>query len=1111
MLLRKLNYQMKKNSLITQSLISLALTIAVAPAYALKFEIPKELQVQVAAEAAAKVEEPVMDLVNAAEIQPESDATVEFEVMDAVVAAATDVDDALAADEGHITGRVVDKDTGAAVGGVAVLLEGADIGTVTDGNGEYRIRSAPAGVYTLSFIKGGYIEANVTDFAVVGGEEQEFAFALPPRPVEMSDDVYELQDFSVTAEEANDLMMKLELKFDSARALDVFSSEDFSKFAASDVADAVKRIAGVSVNDGKFPSVRGLNDRYTVTTLNGMPLPSPDPFRKSPQFDIFPSSLLESIVVSKSATADLDGESTAANFDLITKQLPEEFFLKFTLGTGWHSGSIEDFRSFDKGDGYLFAGGADSLNQSPRTDPLQGASDDGFSDSNELGSREKDAGLNTSFSLSVGNTFEFANDRRLGVVFAGYHKRDTSAILDAQESQGYDFAGADTIVLERQQLPTFLGGGFVDVPVNKPIPFGDETRYDYEEFEENIKLGGLLGLSYSMGDDHRVFTNIFTSRTNDLVVKRNFNGVNADEAITPDDDLFLIRERLYFVERSLTLGQIGGEHTFASFPTEPTFRWGHQRANTAQDEPDFRDTTKLLRYSDYPSGDIPQSVDSNDTAYNVASGDNVSLSSNSWRYVEEDEVSTKLDLEIHPFDTLGVSGGSLMRRAERSSLIQSYFENRADGSVSGTNVASDGISSGNFSAANNAIRGNSSAEREIDAYYLSAAYKPFDWLSLVSGYRLEDSLISVDSQTRLNTSDSLAKLFRESDLARAKNPPTSNSIIRGAEAAILGIPDGFRNTTGETIEQDLEDHIYLPSFTATATPAAGVQLKLGYYETINRPSFREITADIFVDIENGDALAGNPFLISSTAKSYDFRFELYLDQLNFNIPVVESAIAEGDMIGVSVFYKEVENPIEFFRPTYQVVDEIPFNNSEGATAEGVEFEFSKSLSFIELPIVQNLTLGGNVSFTTAEAGVSDAEKNSLGSNDNENADGLDDIRPLTEQPDKIINLNLTYEHPDWGTRVTLAYNETSEVLESIGSETSLDSYRGPSERVDLIVSHDFESGWKLNFAIKNLTDEGSESYYEARSSMGGAAADVEERKTISSVGRKYSISASRSF
>jgi hypothetical protein len=1107
MLPRLLNYQMKKNSLIKKSLISLALCVAVNPVSALKFEIPKELQAQFDAEVAAKTEEPAMSFGDAT--KSEQDAVSQFATMDAAAAAIED--DSLAADEGRIVGRVIDEETGAPVNGVAVLLEGADVGTITDDNGEYRVQGALAGVYTLSFIKSGYIEANVTDFQVVGGEEKEFAFALPPRPAEMSDDVYELQDFSVTAEEANDMMTKMELKFDSVRTLDVFSHEDFSKFAASDVADAVKRIAGVSVNDGKFPSVRGLNDRYTVTTFNGMPLPSPDPFRKSPQFDIFPSSLLESIVVSKSATPDLDGESTAANFDLITKKLPDEFFLDVSIGAGWHSGSIDDFRTFDKSDRYLIADGASRMNQAPREDPLQDSPDAEFSASSELGSYGETAGPSTSFSVSVGNTFEFANDRRLGVVFAGYHKRETSAILGAEESMGYDFSGADIIEIQQIQLPPFLGGGFVDVPVNTPVAYGDETSYDYEEYEENVKLGGLLGLSYELGEDHRIFTNVFTSRTNDLVVKRNFNGVNSGESITADDDLFLLRERLYFVERTLTLGQLGGEHTFASTFLEPKLRWGYQYAETVQDEPDFRDTTKLLRYSDYTDSSIPESIDGSDTAYNIGSDDNISLSSNSWRYVEETEDSVRADLDLHPRDGLTLSAGGLLRRADRDADIQSYFENRSDGSPSGDNVASDGISTGNFDAANNAIRSDSSAEREIDTYYLSAEAKPFEWLTLVSGYRLEDSLISVDSQTRLNTSDSIARLFRDSDLARSQVPATPNSLVRGAEATILGVPEGFRNTTGDTIEEDLEDRIYLPSFTATIDPTPGVRFNLGYYETINRPSFREITADIFVDIESGDLLAGNPFLESSTAKSYDFRVEFYPAQSELIVPLIEPILTEGDMIGVSLFYKEVDDPIEFLRPTYELVDEIPFNNPEQATAEGIEFEFSKSFSFIEFPVIKDMALGGNISFTTAEVGVSDAEKDSIGSNVNENRDGLDDDRPLTEQPDQIVNLNLTYVHPGWGTRVTLAYNHTAEVLESIGSEASLDSYRGSTERLDLIMSHEFEGGWKVSFAVKNITDEGYETYYEARASAGGDAADKVDRKTVDSVGQEYSVSVSRSF
>ena len=247
---------MKKNSLIKQSFIGFGLIIAAAPAYALKFEIPKELQAQVDAEAAA--EQPVMSF---GDTETSTEVAVDdsgFETMDAVVDEVAVEDDSLEAGEGRITGRVVDKETGAPIAGVAILLEGTDAGTVTDSDGAYRIQSAPEGLHTLSFIKSGYIEANVTEFEVVGGETKEFAFALPPRPAEMSDDVYELQDFSVTADEANDMMVKLDLRLESVQALDVFSSEDFSKFAVSNVGEALKKLPGVTVEDGKFAVIRGL-------------------------------------------------------------------------------------------------------------------------------------------------------------------------------------------------------------------------------------------------------------------------------------------------------------------------------------------------------------------------------------------------------------------------------------------------------------------------------------------------------------------------------------------------------------------------------------------------------------------------------------------------------------------------------------------------------------------------------------------------------------------------------------------------------------------------------------------------------------------------------------
>lgn len=236
---------------------------------------------------------------------------------------------------GMIAGQVFNKESGEPLGGVAILLEGTDIGSITDINGNYRINDIPAGQYTVSFIKSGFIEASVTDMAVLDEENSRLDFALPPRPAEMSDEVFELQDYVVTADEVmSQNVALLALRQQSIATIDALSSEDFSKFAASDVAEAVTKISGATVSDGKYLVMRGLNDRYNTTLINGVRLPSPDPDRKAVALDIFPTSLIDSIIARKTYTSDMSGESSGGSVDLRTKSVPDEPFVKFSIGMG---------------------------------------------------------------------------------------------------------------------------------------------------------------------------------------------------------------------------------------------------------------------------------------------------------------------------------------------------------------------------------------------------------------------------------------------------------------------------------------------------------------------------------------------------------------------------------------------------------------------------------------------------------------------------------------------------------------------------------------------------------------------------------------------------------
>ncbi|MDP4879620.1 MAG: carboxypeptidase regulatory-like domain-containing protein, partial [Opitutales bacterium] len=339
----------------------LFLTVA-SVVQAIKIEIPKQYEAQLEAlkaEEAAKVQErlargvtteptPTSETASmtfekgaagAEEIDTVGEAGAQHFLLESVEEATTTAEaftGELPADHGLVSGQVVDKVTGAPVAGAAIIFDGTDMGTITDADGRYSIGPAPAGLYTLSFIKSGYIEANVTDFAVKADEVSVFPFAMPPRPAEMSDEVYELQDFTVTAEEANNMMMKLELMTNSDSILSVMSSEDFSKYAASDIGDAVKRVSGVSVVGGKYAVIRGLGDRYVWTTMNGLPIASPDPDKLAVQLDLFPSSLFESIEVSKTFTPDQSATATGA-INLKLKSLPEEFFMNVSTSVGYHS------------------------------------------------------------------------------------------------------------------------------------------------------------------------------------------------------------------------------------------------------------------------------------------------------------------------------------------------------------------------------------------------------------------------------------------------------------------------------------------------------------------------------------------------------------------------------------------------------------------------------------------------------------------------------------------------------------------------------------------------------------------------------------------------------
>ena len=125
------------------------------------------------------------------------------------------------------------------------------------------------------------------------------------------------------------------MKVNSATTIDYVSSETMKKTGDANVTAAVARVSGVSTNGGMI-TVRGIGDRYVKTTLNGSRIPTLDPLTNNIKLDIFPSSLVDNLIITKTASPDLPGDFSGAYLSVETKDYPEKLELNVETQFGYN-------------------------------------------------------------------------------------------------------------------------------------------------------------------------------------------------------------------------------------------------------------------------------------------------------------------------------------------------------------------------------------------------------------------------------------------------------------------------------------------------------------------------------------------------------------------------------------------------------------------------------------------------------------------------------------------------------------------------------------------------------------------------------------------------------
>jgi len=93
----------------------------------------------------------------------------------------------LAQDVGKLRGKVSDKETGDALIGATVTVEGSTLGAAADLNGDYIVLRVAPGTYTVKASYIGYAPVAISNIKVSSGQTTTLDFKLPPASVEVGE------------------------------------------------------------------------------------------------------------------------------------------------------------------------------------------------------------------------------------------------------------------------------------------------------------------------------------------------------------------------------------------------------------------------------------------------------------------------------------------------------------------------------------------------------------------------------------------------------------------------------------------------------------------------------------------------------------------------------------------------------------------------------------------------------------------------------------------------------------------------------------------------------------------------------------------------------------
>jgi TonB dependent receptor/CarboxypepD_reg-like domain/TonB-dependent Receptor Plug Domain len=420
---------------------------------------------------------------------------------------------------GTVKGKVTDAKTGEPLVGATVSLEDTKYKTIVNLDGSFVFRNIPAGRYEVKVRMLGYEKSKEKDITIAEGNAvQELSFELETESKELS-------TVSVTGKitgETDRGVRRLEKNADILQ--NILSAKTIQLLPDVTVANALQRMSGITIErsssgEGRYAIIRGMDQRYNSTLVNGVKIPSPEDKYRYVPMDIFPSDLLERLEVNKTLTPSMEGDAIGGTMNLVMKNAPDKAMLQINIAGGYNT--LFSDRPFSK-----FNHAAVS-NKSPGE--LHGAnylvSPSEFPAAN-LDFTKKPSPINSTIGVTLGNRFF---NKKLGVVLAVSYQ-------DIYRGSNSDFFKANA-----QPLP------------NNVPQFGDFLFRQYST--QNRRVGINNKFDYAINDKNKIsLYNLYVHQ--DEYQSR----YTVDSSASANVGTFDILNRSRSVKQSIYNSTLHGEH-----------------------------------------------------------------------------------------------------------------------------------------------------------------------------------------------------------------------------------------------------------------------------------------------------------------------------------------------------------------------------------------------------------------------------------------------------------------------------------------------------------------------------------------------------------------------